>query len=72
MKARAEFVATMGSLDPAKLVFLDESGFATNLARQLWPHFVTVGKNIFRQCGRVDWPLEMEAPLNTRYKKARL
>jgi len=31
---RKAFERTMRSLDPAKLVFLDESGFATNLARR--------------------------------------
>ncbi len=34
MKARDEFTAMMSSLEPDKLVFLDESGFATNLARR--------------------------------------
>jgi transposase len=34
VKARTEFIEGMSSLDPTKLVFLDESGFATNLARR--------------------------------------
>ena len=34
MKARAEFVTAMAGLDATRLVFLDESGFATNMARR--------------------------------------
>lgn len=34
MIARAAFIEAMSSLDPTRLVFLDESGFATNLARR--------------------------------------
>ena len=34
MKAREEYIAKMPELDPAKLVFLDESGFKPNLTRR--------------------------------------
>jgi transposase len=33
VREREEFISTMGQLDPKKLVFIDESGFKTNLRR---------------------------------------